>query len=128
MKRSISFVTLFRSITMLCGTDNSFRNIFEYSPHSFIKNVVDIQEYSKKYCQSHITILWTWIMLCYFFTNKFVQESLKVIRIGWMCMYLDESWHCHPHAALRETKKSNHVTTYKNKILWALSNPRTSRV
>ena len=49
-------ITLFRSITMFCETDNILQNI----PQMETK----CGEYSAKYCQSHITLLRICIMLC----------------------------------------------------------------
>ena len=49
-------ITLFRFITMFCGTDNISRNILHIQSES--------AEYFVEYCQSHVTLLWIWIMLC----------------------------------------------------------------
>ena len=48
-------ITSFRPIAMLCGSDNIIRTI----PHI----QAECEEYSTEYCQSHITLLWAWIML-----------------------------------------------------------------
>ena len=40
---------------MFCGTESIMRNI-PYIQHTY-------EEYSTKYCQSHKTLLWIWIML-----------------------------------------------------------------
>ena len=48
--RAASPITISRSITMLCGTDNIPHNI---PPHSD-----RMWEYFMDYCQSHITLLW----------------------------------------------------------------------
>ena len=44
------------SITMFCGTKSISRNI------SYTR--IECGEYSMENCQSHRTLLWTWIMLC----------------------------------------------------------------
>ena len=49
-KLQCKHITLFRSITMLCGTNNILQNI----PHIQI----EYGEYFVEYCQSHITLLW----------------------------------------------------------------------
>jgi hypothetical protein len=49
-------ITSFISIIVLCGNDNIMWNI------SHIQ--YDYMEYFVVYCQSHITLLWIWIMLC----------------------------------------------------------------
>lgn len=49
-----NYITLFGSITTLCGTDNI---------PTFRLNVRNIIDYSMEYCQSHITLLCIWIML-----------------------------------------------------------------
>ena len=48
-------ITLFRSITMLCGTDNILWNILHIQ--------TECGESSAKYCQSHQKLLWIWIIL-----------------------------------------------------------------
>ena len=50
-----SNITLFTSITMLCGTNNIPQKI----PHIERER----GKYSMEYCYSHITMLWIWIML-----------------------------------------------------------------
>jgi hypothetical protein len=55
-QRLFAFMTLFRSITMFCGTDNI--------PQAILHIQTKYEVYSIKYCQSHVTLLWTWIMLC----------------------------------------------------------------
>jgi len=51
-----NYITLFKSITMLCETNNIPQNI----PH----NRIEYGKYSVEYFQSHKTLLWIWIMLC----------------------------------------------------------------
>ena len=54
--------TLFRSIIVLCGTDNimwDWQYFVKYPSYS--SRMVD---YSSEYCQSRKTLLWIWIMLC----------------------------------------------------------------
>ena len=45
-----------RSITRFCWTSNILQNILHIQS--------ECGEYSIEYCQSHITLLWIWIMLC----------------------------------------------------------------
>ena len=45
----IPSITLFRPIVVLCGTDNTMRNIFHIQP--------ECEEYCE-FCQFHITLLW----------------------------------------------------------------------
>ena len=49
------YITFLKSITMLCGIDCIWQNI----PHIHI----ECEEYFVEYNQSHITLLWIWIML-----------------------------------------------------------------
>ena len=49
------YITFLKSITMLCGIDCVWQNI----PHIH----VECEEYFVEYNQSHITLLWIWIML-----------------------------------------------------------------
>jgi hypothetical protein len=56
---STSDITLFISITMFRGTDNVPRRVFP----TFGLNMGNIRECSVKSCQSHLTLLWIWIML-----------------------------------------------------------------
>ena len=48
-------ITLFISITMLCGSDNFSKNILHIH--------IECGENSMEYCQSQRTLLWIWIML-----------------------------------------------------------------
>ena len=48
-------ITLFRSIIVFCGTESTPRSISHFQ--------FAYREYSVKYCPSHITLLWIWIML-----------------------------------------------------------------
>ena len=48
-------ITLFNFITLFCGSENILQDI----PHIQTK----YEKYSIEYCQSHITLLWIWIML-----------------------------------------------------------------
>ena len=49
-------IRLFRSRTMLCGTDIILHNIVHIH--------IECDEYSTKYFQSNRTLSWIWIMLC----------------------------------------------------------------
>ena len=61
-------VTLFRSIPMFCGSNNIRWNIFRIQT----KRV----ECFVEFCQSHITLLWMYIMLCrWYFECVFKIES-----------------------------------------------------
>ena len=62
-------MTLFISITMLCGTHNILYNILGYSQHSDW-----LCEYSMKYFQSHRTLLWILLMFC---ESSLVPYALK---------------------------------------------------
>ena len=57
----IIFITLFKSIITLRGTDNILHNI----PHIQYE-CGNIQEYFVECCKSHKTLSWIWIMLCWF--------------------------------------------------------------
>ena len=59
----VIYITLFRCITVLCGTDNIPRIILWYSQHSN--------------CQSHITLLCIWIVLC----RKKLTRKYEVIEL-----------------------------------------------
>ena len=72
-------ITLFKSITMLCGTDNIIRNI------PCIQ--IGCKEYSTKVCQSHVTMLWIWIILC-LEEKSFVESNLWLIANGGMSQWL----------------------------------------
>ena len=48
-------ITLFRSIIMFYGTDIILQNILHIH--------IECRKYSMEYCQSHITLLWIWIIL-----------------------------------------------------------------
>ena len=61
-RNGLHVITLFTSITMFCGTDNILQNI----PHI----QTQCTKYSAKYCSSHITLLWIWIMLWLVFDVK----------------------------------------------------------
>ena len=68
----VCYITLFRSITMFCGIDSIMWNIFHIQ--------FEYEEYSIEYCQSHITLLWIWTMLCIFITKSqmiWIQEVLQ---------------------------------------------------
>ena len=51
-----TFIALFWSILVLCGTDNTLHNISRI--------ILNMENIPAKYCQSHITLLWIWILLC----------------------------------------------------------------
>jgi hypothetical protein len=89
-------ITLFRSITMLCGTNSSLWNI----PHVQF----ECGEYFAKYCQSHIILLWIWIMLwtieiksfkCFKLAQQFIigelgrGASLVWLEYPWKYVTLD---------------------------------------
>ena len=48
-------ITLFRTSTIFCGTDNTLRNILHIQP--------ECEEYFVEYCHFRITLFWIWIML-----------------------------------------------------------------
>ena len=64
-------ITLFKAITMPCGTNNILRNIFHIQ--------FECEEYSTKYCQSRITLLWLWIML--WTTKSMYKQYNKVVIV-----------------------------------------------
>ena len=66
-------VTLFKPIAVFCGIDNIMQNI----PHIRL----ECEEYSIKYWQSHITLLWVWIMLWSYIAtlNNIILEDPKYI-------------------------------------------------
>ena len=49
------YITLFRSKTLLCGSDNILQSVKS-----------ECEEYSAYYCHSHITLCLIWIVLCTF--------------------------------------------------------------
>ena len=70
-------ITIFRSITLLCGTNSNPRNSFHIQ--------IECEEYSIEYCQSHITLLWIWIMLCFTVTplQRFELKHTKNCKFMW---------------------------------------------
>ena len=67
---------MLRPMVMLCRIDSIMRNIFHiqyaYEEYSRIGDILhniphiqyEFEEYFAKYCRSHITLFWVWIMLC----------------------------------------------------------------
>ena len=52
---------------MLCGSDSI--------PHNILHIQIECKKYSRGYCQSHMTLLWIWIMLwkiLYFLNGQIV--------------------------------------------------------
>ena len=75
-------ITLFRSITMFYGTDSIMWNI--------LHSQYECGEYSIEYCQSHITLLWIWIL--YMFPRRqpqFLRECSPIFigsdKCIWTC-------------------------------------------
>jgi hypothetical protein len=62
------FITLFKSITMLCGTDNILQNIYHIQS--------ECGEYSIEYCQFHRTLLSIGIMLCWLVSSLWLKRVL----------------------------------------------------
>ena len=52
----VYYITLFRSITIFCGTDNISQNILMFT--------LNVENIFREYCQSHITLLWISTMIC----------------------------------------------------------------
>ena len=90
-------ITLFKSIKVFCGTDNILQN----TPHI----QVQCGTYFAKYCQSHITLLWIWIMLwrssgrCTFILLLFIKQWLSRFiylhwnkLLPWLCGIASSSW------------------------------------
>jgi hypothetical protein len=78
-----AFITLFKAITILCQIESILWNVphiqpecEEYSikPTMFRK----MWKYSAKYCQSHITLLWLWIMLSW--TQLVNLDLLELVK------------------------------------------------
>ena len=68
-------ITLFRFITMVCGTDNILQNILHIQ--------FECGEYFAKYCQSHITLVQIWMMSWLFTQKKSCYKAHKITSI-WM--------------------------------------------
>ena len=56
-----------------------------YVEHFFIQ--IECEEYFVKYCQSHITLLWNWIMLCK------DEEIMNYFKVEWKYMQGSLHWH-----------------------------------
>ena len=72
------FITLFSTMIMFCGTD------WHYCARKF-SYLVWMMEYSTKYYQSHLTLSWIWIMLCYNLMNPtlcYVEYSRCITLIN----------------------------------------------
>ena len=73
--KTIEVITLFRSIIVLFETYNIPHSIPIYSPH--------IREYYVAYCQSHITLLWIWIMNVGNIREYYVEYCQSHITLLW---------------------------------------------
>ena len=70
----------------------------------FILNVRNIKEYFVKYYQSHITLLWIWIMLC--------DGTLQMVYVG-VNIVIEWLWICgHWHSCLGGMVKIYHLEVY----------------
>ena len=115
-------ITIFRSITLFCGTNSNPRNIFHIQ--------IECEEYSIEYCQSHITLLWIWIMLCFTVTplQRFELKHIENCKFMWsfdntLLLWI---WSCIPrenstHKCSIQKNQSFCITNYILHILHMLS-------